>query len=368
MNPKTLTKVNEFKLPTAVLGASLSSDGNSLVAGCMDGVYIANLAEKSFERIGGHDSYVSSAAFLPSQNAIVSAGYDGVLQWFDVETKQSIRKQKVHDFWSWDMTVSPDQKLIASVTGQYLAGSYKYEPAPEREPSLRLIAADSGEVLHSLPHVPSVQSVCFSHDGRLVAAGNLMGEVRIWDCQTAHLISSFTTPDFTSWGIIKSHCYLGGIFALRFTPDDQALLLCGMGKMNDPMAGNGRQLWQKWSWKESPARMVDETHKDESGEGLMEALSIHPDGKYFAMGGRLRGGDWNVALFDLDNGNRMGTIKSDYRVTDLFFAPNRTQLVLVGTQGQPNERKKREEKKEGEPERDQEEFPAFGRIEVYDIT
>jgi WD40 repeat protein len=181
-----------------------------------------------------------------------------------------------------------------------------------------------------------------------------MGEVRIWNCRSGEKVGAFTTPDFTSWGIIKSHCYLGGIFAMHFTPDDEALLLCGMGEMRDPMAGNGRQLWQKWNWKESPARKLDETHAGESGEGLMEAIAIHPSREFFAMGGRLRGGDWNVALFDLSSGNRVGTIKSGYRVTSLSFTPDELQLVVVGTQGQPSE------KKDGE-------FPPFGRIEVYDV-
>jgi len=354
MQQKTLTRSGDFKLPTAILAADLSADAETMVAGCMDGVYEINLKDKSSIRIGGHDSYVSGARYLPLHGTLVTAGYDGVLQWFDQANKQSQRKLKAHDFWSWDMAVSPDQTMIASVTGQYLAGGYQYEPAAEREPSVRLIAADSAEILHSLPHVPSVQAVAFSHDSQFVAAGNLMGEVRVWNCQSGQQVGSFTTPDLTSWGIIKSHCYLGGIFAIAFSPDDQTLLICGMGDMRDPMAGNGKQLWQKWAWKESPAKKIDETHAGESGEGLMESLAIHPSGEYFAMGGRLRGGDWNAALFDLASGNRIGSIKSGYRITDLAFTPDGTRLVVVGTQGQPGRNK------DGI-------FPMFGRVEVYDI-
>ncbi len=354
MESKKLSRTIDFKLPTAILGASLAHDERSLVAACMDGVYVAELEAKSFDRIGGHDSYVSSAAFLRDQNRIVTSGYDGVVQWFDWKTKQSQHKLKAHEFWSWDMAVSPDQKWIATVTGQYLAGGYKYEPASEREPSVKLISSETQQVLHQWPHVPSVQAVAFSHDSRFVAAGNLMGEVRVWDCESGEQVSGFTTPDFTSWGIIKSHCYLGGIFAMRFTPDDSAIILCGMGDMKDPMAGNGRQLWQKLAWKESPPKKLDETHQGESGEGLMEALTLHPSGQYFAMGGRLRGGDWNVALFDLAGGNRIGTLKTGYRVTDLSFTADGKRLLVVGTQGQPD---KITDGKQ----------PHFGRVEIYDV-
>jgi WD40 repeat protein len=353
MQTKTLTRTTHFKLPTAILGAAL--DGDALLAACMDGVYWVGVAEKSARRIGGHDSYVSSAACLPGCNQLLTAGYDGVVQWFDRESKLSVRQLQAHQFWSWDMAVSPDEQWIASVTGQYLAGSYKYAPAPQREPCVRLISVESGEIEHSLPHVPSVQAVTFSHDSQLVAAGNLMGDVRVWNCRSGEQVASFNTPVFTSWGIIKSHCYLGGIFAMSFTPDDEALLLCGMGEMRDPMAGNGRQLWQKWNWRASEANLLDETHAGESGEGLMEALAIHPSGDFFAMGGRLRGGDWNVALFEMANGNRVGTIKTGYRVTELLFPSSGDQLVVVGGQGQPGKDKSGQ-------------FPDFGRVEIYEIS
>ena len=355
MNAITFKRTTHFRLPTAILGASLSADGQSMVAACMDGVYLADLESKSAERIVQHESYVSSAVFLPDQNTIVSAGYDGTLKWTERSSRQLVRSLDLHRFWSWDMAVSPDGGLIASVTGQYLAGGYRYEPQPEQEPSVRIVSADTGQVIHSLSHVPSVQCVAFSPDSRFVAAGNLMGEVRIWDCQSGDLVASFITGDFTSWGVIKSHCYLGGIFSLCFSPDGGHLLLAGMGPMRDPMAGNGRQLWQKWAWSDAQPRKVDETHEGESGEGLMEALAIHPQGTQFVMGGRLRGGDWNAAMFDLAGGSRLATLKTGYRITEAMFTQDGRYLLLAGTQGQPSRQE------DGR-------FPDFGRIEVYEIA
>ena len=351
-----LKRIKDFKLPTGVLGASLSSDGSVLAAGCMDGVHLADLGRKSSERIGLHSSYVSSAAFIPGGDVLVTAGYDGALQWFKASSREKIREQQLHNFWSWDMAVSPDGRLIASVTGQYLAGGYKYEPQPESEPSVRIVNAETGAVVHSFPHVPSVQAVAFSSDSRYVAAGNLMSEVRIWDVQSGKQLSTVRAPDFTSWGIIKTHSYIGGIFALHFTPDNEHLLVAGMGQMRDPMAGNGRQMWQKWTWKDDKCSKVDETHKDESGEGLMETLAIHPDGKRFVMGGRLRGGDWNLAMFDLQSGNRLTTLKTGYRITEANFTADGSRLVLVGAQGQPKRKKKSEA------------LEDFGRVEVYEVV
>ena len=354
MPPASPNRLTDFKLPTAVLAAAWLGEGE-LLAGCMDGVYRVDLAAASHRKIGSHASYVSSVAALPCHGQYLSAGYDGRLQWYDLASDEPTRSLDLHRFWSWDIAVSPDQSLVASVTGQYRAGGYKYEPAPEREPSVRVVAADTGEILLSLPHVPSVQAVAFSNDSQFVAAGNLMGEVRIWNARTGEQVASWTTPDFTSWGIIKSHCYLGGIFALRFTPDDNGLLMCGMGPMHDPMAGNGRQLWQRWDWRATPPAKTDQTHEGESGEGLMEALAVEPQAGFFAMGGRLRGGNLNVGLYGLADGGKLGSVKSGYRVTEILFSTDGSRMILVGGQGQPYQ------DAEGR-------IADFGRVEVYDIA
>jgi hypothetical protein len=115
---------------------------------------------------------------------------------------------------------------------------------------VKILRAEDGKSVHSLSRVPSVQAVAFSADSQWLAAGNLMRDMR------------------------------------------------------DPMAGNGRQLWQRWNWREG--KMVGQTKEKQSGEGLMEALVMHPSGESFLMGGRLRGGEWNAALrstkFRIDGG------------------------------------------------------------------
>ena len=358
MSESALTRTSDMRLPMGILSASIAPDASALVAGCMDGVYHLDLKSKQHEKLYAHDSYVSSACWDTANDRLVSAGYDGSICWFDTAERKETRRLKTHDFWSWDMAMSPDGKWIASVTGQYLAGGYKYEPKPESEPSVKVISRETGEAMHSLSHVPSVQAVAFSNDSRLVAAGNLMGEVRVWDTRIGEMVTRFKTEQLTSWGIIKSHCYLGGVFAIKFTPDDREILICGMGPMRDPMAGNGKQRWEKWSLelagKDGQAKRIAETNPGEAGEGLMETLAIHPDGKRFVMGGRLRGGKWNVAMFDLETGKRGTTLKTGYRVTEANFSEDGKQLVLVGAQGQPKKNKKGG-------------FDDFGRVEIYDV-
>ena len=348
MNPQVSVKQrHEYELPTSALAVAVTTDGRKLYAGCLDGVYEIDAESKQSRRIGAHESYVSGVALLDGDAVLISAGYDGELQWHDLAAGTVRRTVPAHDFWSWKLAVSPDRTRVASATGQYLAGGEKYEPAPEREPSVKVFDARTGELVHALPHVPPVQSVAFSGDGRHLAAGNLMGEVRVWDAATGAQAAAFTTPDFTSWGIVKSHCYLGGIFDLCFAPDGH-VLLTGMGEMRDPMAGNGRQLWQRFAWSESPARKVAESEERGSGRGLMEALALHPAGHVFAMAGRVVSGDWNCAIYSLADGALLHSFKSLPRVTQAAFSADGTRLYLAGAHGQSDK--------------------PFGRVAEYDVT
>lgn len=378
-----LEKVHEFSLPTAVLDVVVGR-GEQLYAACMDGVYRVDIPSAEVTRLGEHASYVSGVGILSERDELISAGYDGALQWYALPSGDRIRRVEAHQFWSWQMAVSPDRRWLASVSGQYLAGGEKYEPAEEREPSVLVLAAESGEVAHAWSHLPPVQSVAFSPDSRFLAAANLMGDIRVWDLERGELRAEWNTPAFTSWGIIKSHCYIGGIYALQFSPDGEHLLAAGMGPMRDPMAGNGKQLWQRFAWREDPPRQVDQTHPDDQGEGLMETLAFSPDGGSFVMGGRLRGGAWNVARFDSETGRLTESLKTGYRVTRARFWDPLSDHHPGARSDEASEDASDEASKEGElrggigtggglviagtksqPSAPDGNSPPFGRVEIY---
>lgn len=347
--------VREHNLPAPVLGFDVAADGTHFYTACLDGhVYEVAAESGKVTSLGRHESYASGIHRVPGTKLLISGGYDGTLQWHDLDARQTIRKIAAHQFWSWQTAVSRDGRWVASVTGQYQCGGYKYEPAPETEPSVRLYHAQTGELFHSFSHVPPVQSVAFSADGKYLAAGNLMGEVRLWETATGRQVANFTTPSFTGWGIIKGHYYTGGIYAMRFAPDGEELLVCGMGSTRDPAAGNGKQLWERFAWRESPAKKVAEAKDDEIGRGLMEALAYHPTAGYFAMAGRLFNGKWNTALFDVASGSLLHSLDAKMRVTHAAFRADGTQLFLAGTTDQGK-------KKDGK-------VPESGRIKIYAVS
>lgn len=354
MTPPKPKRVHLHHVPTAALRISITRDGTTGYIACMDGVYRVNLDTGEHARLTAHDSYASGVVLLEDAGVLVSAGYDGVLKWTNLADGTTIRAVKAHKFWSWRLAKSADSKLIASSTGQYLAGGYKYEPAPADEPTVKLFDAATGELRGAYDLTPSVQAVATSPDGQHVAAGNLMGDIRVWEVASGNLVAEWRTDAYTSWGIIKSHCYIGGVFDMTFSPDGSQVVLAGMGPMRDPMAGNGRQLWQRWAWRQSPPKLVDQTIENQAGQGLMEAIAYHPSGAWLVMAGRVFKGDWNAAIFDAATGQAVHTFKPVPRVTGIAFNAEGTRMVLSSTEGQP------------QMKGDADAANPFGRVEVYD--
>ena len=79
MSEVGLERKLDHRLPTAVLGGSLSPNEESVVAACMDGVYTLKLSTQGSERqlYSITISYASSAHWLEDRDLILSGGYDG---------------------------------------------------------------------------------------------------------------------------------------------------------------------------------------------------------------------------------------------------------------------------------------------------
>ncbi len=342
----TLEQSQAIPLPTTVhdvaLAESASTPTSLVWAACLDGgIYGVRLDSGEKFQLGQHNRYASGVHALPGGETVISAGYDGRLRWHDVEKRSCFREVQAHRFWSWQSALSPDTRWIASSTGQYLCGGYRYGPAPETEPSVKIFSTRTGDLEAAFSHQPPVQSVAFSRDGRHLAAGNLMGEIRVWNLKSQEEIACWSTGDFTGWGIIKGHYYTGGVHSLAFGPRDESLYLAGMGSTRDPAAGNGKQLWQAYQWRPggTEPQKTAETSDGDAGKGLMETLAFHPDDTLFLMAGRLESGQWNVAVFDQASGALKASRDFKGRVCRARFLDDTGAFLLAGglSQGGPQE-------------------------------
>lgn len=349
-----LKLAHECKLPTGALGLAFTPDGSRAFVSCADGaVYDVDVASgKAGAFPSRHESYASGCVLLPDGRTVISAGYDGWLLWHDVDSRRCWRRQQAHDFWSWQLALSPDGSRVASVSGQYLAGGWKYEPAPESEPSVKVFDALSGDLIFALGHTPPVLSCAFSPDGHHLAAANMLGEVRVWNLHSGgKLVAQWTSPDFTSWGSVKSHHFCGGIYGVAFSPDAASLLCCGMGPMNDPMAGNGKMMWQRWACEKGAK--LGQIKDGDQGAGLMESVEWHPDGKHFVMAGRQVQGNWNAAIFSAVDGSLVHSVDTKKRITHARFTADGATLIVSSAEGQSA-------RKNGE-------WPKWGSLQAYRV-
>jgi len=335
-------RIKRLNVPTAVLGIDLSVDEDVAYVATFAGVGRLDMASGDYEALYEHDSYASAVLYLAESQQLVSAGYDGQLKWFDLQRREVIDTVAAADFWIWDMAGlrRPGQSpLLATAAGQYLAGDYEYRPRPSNQPNVKVWEAETRRLLHQFTMLPPVQAVALSPCGTRVAAANLMGDVCVWDLTVGDMTATrepdwkWQTPDFTAFGVIKSHCQVGGIYAVTFTPDSQQVIVAGMGPMVDPMAGNGRQRWQKFSLVPGESDQKTQSKDDQVGEGLMEALAIRPTGDAFLMSGRLRGGAFNTGVFSLETGELLYGFKTDSRVTQAGFLAD-GRMVLAGALNQ----------------------------------
>lgn len=64
------------------------------------------------------------------------------------------------------------------------------------------------------------------------------------------------------------------VFSLAFGANDDALYLSGMGSTTDPAAGNGKQPWERFLWRDGKVERTGSAADDDIGQGLMETLAF----------------------------------------------------------------------------------------------
>ena len=127
-----LNREHDHKLPTGALGLAITPDGARAFAACADGaIYGVDTASGKAEAFEEkHASYASGCVLLPDGKTLISGGYDGQLVWHDVETRKRLRKVQAHQFWSWQLAMSPDGALRDTHSGTVWDARGRYKRGP----------------------------------------------------------------------------------------------------------------------------------------------------------------------------------------------------------------------------------------------
>ena len=179
------------------------------------------------------------------------------------------------------LAFSPDGKTLASV-GRHIL----------------FLDAETGKLLHEFKLSGcAANSIAYSHDGTILAAGTSTGQVRFWDTKTFQLKDTF---QITRWSI----------YAVAISPNGGTVAGCA--------ADGTVQLWDINAKKR--LRTLGEM-----GDG-MGALAFSPDGRRLAALDRYA----HLELWNVDTGELIGTLPREGRDSwpTVSFGPDGKTLAV----------------------------------------
>jgi uncharacterized protein with WD repeat len=198
---KALDTLQEDSLPFYTL--SFSADGALLAGGGAKRVMLWEITTGT-KRSKAYDVPIWAVAFSPDGKTLVAGGgdpfvvTDGTVSLWDIGKEDTITQWKLDVDAVWDLDFSTDGTLLASGHGEGIS----LWSIPQREGKARIRT-----------EVP-VRSVAFSPEGKLLATGDAIGIVRLWD-----------VPGLEEKTILKAH--EGIAYDVTFSPDGRILASAG---------------------------------------------------------------------------------------------------------------------------------------------
>ncbi|MBD1939011.1 caspase family protein [Microcoleus sp. FACHB-68] len=267
----------------AVTSVAFSPDGESIVSGSQDET--VRLWNRKGEAIGtpfvGHQSRVASVAFSPDGEFIVSGSDDETVRLWN-RKGQAIGTSFVgHRGGVTSVAFSPDGEYIVS-------GS--------QDKTVRLWNR-KGQAIGTpfIGHQDSVTSVAFSPDGEFIVSGSSDNTVRLWNRKGQAIGTPFVGHQFE-------------VFSVAFSPDGESIV-----------SGSLDKTVRLWNRKGEPIGTPFVGH-----QSLVTSVAFSPDGEYIVSGSF----DNTVRLWNR-KGQAIGTpfVGHQNPVTSVAFSPDGESIV-----------------------------------------
>ena len=270
---------------------ALGKDADRFYAGGSDGALrdLAPLTQQegfvAKDLEGGHSSYVTGLALR--DNILVSGAYDKKLLWWDLEKGETkLVRDNAHKRWLRGVEISPNGKMVASVADDMVC---------------RLWDLQTGKLLHELcghdsrtpNNFDSMLYCCaFSPDNKIVATGDRIGKIVIWDVPSGKEIKTLMAPGFYTWDPRARIHSIGGLRSLAFSSDGKILASGGMGKVGNIDHLQGKARFELFDVEKGESLGVVESDKF---KGLVETVHFDPESKWLlGSGGDHKG--WLIFL------------------------------------------------------------------------
>jgi len=138
-------------------------------------------------------------------------------------------------------------------------------------------------------------AACISADNRMLATGDKVGHVVIWDLAAGTKLAALHAPGFYTWDPKERIHSIGGIRSLAFSPDGKNIAIGGIGHIGniDHLDGPARVELFAWEKNEKLHEFLGD------GKGLITSLAFGPEGKWLVGAGGDNGG--LLQLYDLES-------------------------------------------------------------------
>jgi WD40 repeat protein len=268
--PLVCQRVQEWKTEDILFCVARRTDSDRLYVGSSDfRVYEIVITDDGLARHefsgDAHQSYVTGMAI--AGDSLVSGSYDGRLIWWNGNDRVAVRAVEAHTRWIRRVLATPDQSRIVSIADDM---------------QCRIWNASSGELLHCISdhatvtphHFPSMlHAATISPDGKLLATGDKIGHVAVWDLETNEKIGEVNAPEMYTWDPRQRIHSIGGIRSLAFSPDSQRLAVGGIGQIENIDHLGGPSRVEVFEWR-TQQRL--QTMSDEKQQGLVEQIVWRP--------------------------------------------------------------------------------------------
>jgi WD40 repeat protein len=246
-------------------------------------VYRWDLSSGRKMMLSGHNSWVRSMDFSPDGNWLYTAGWDGELHWWltDDPLPRSRRMVRAHVGSARWVRVSPDGSLLATCGNDNM---------------IRVWRADVGEMIAELAgHERNPYAVNFHPDGKHLVSQDLMGNVFIWDLDSAQRVASIATV-MTGYDN-KFAADMGGARDMRLSPDGRLVATAGITNVVNSFAGQQDPIIGLIDWEKRT--VLRHLRPEDNSTGVAWGIRFHPDG-YIIGGIAKQSGSGLICFWKLD--------------------------------------------------------------------
>jgi len=330
--------------PSDALSVTLSSDGKVILAGGADDdmAYVWDATSgQLLHRLAGHLDWVVDVGINPNGDVGFTLSRDRTIILWDLQTGQQIRR------FGSDLILGPELlSATFSPDGRYILSNNGGMPLsnPDEEANLILWDVATGEPARTFRgHTGGVGGLAISPDGRRVLSGAFMGEMILWDMETATVIERFG-ENSDDWRKLPSD--------IAFAPDGHTAYTKGMDGVlvvwdldtftvryrlgsayeNENWAWTQLALSPNGRWLGTEIAGADElgVWDAQSGAEITRlpasgaAIAFSPDSRYVVSGGPSP-----MRLWDLTNGAEMRRFETALPVFGIAISPDGTHLLAA---------------------------------------